>query len=178
MQVSISLRYARALHEVASADGLADQVLSELEKLSVAIDASDEFRTLLDSPMFSRKQRRGVLETFGKEQKFSEVTLNFLRVCADRDRGGQLTHIARVYRDIADEAAGRVRASVSTPYPLSKDEQKQLTAALARATGKTIELQTSEDPSLLGGIVAKVGNRLFDGSLKTQLELLRKAAER
>ena len=83
-----------------------------------------------------------------------------------------------MYRDIADEAAGRVRASISTPYPLSKDEQKQLTAALARATGKTIELQTSEDPSLLGGVVAKVGNRLFDGSLKTQLELLRKAAER
>lgn len=174
--VSIARRYARALLEVALETGNADAVLAELEALAQKMDEVPELRVLMESPAFTRPQRAQVLEAIADEHGFSGVTKNFLRLLLDRDRTTHLPMIVRIYRELADVAAGRVRAEVTTPMPLPPEQLKSLQEALARATGKTIEMQRREDPSLLGGLVARVGDRVFDGSLKTQLRQLKDTA--
>ena len=174
--VSISRRYARALLEVALESGQGDKILAELEVLATEIDGARDLRVLLESPIFARSQRREVLAALAERAKLSKTTHDFLMVLVDRDRTALLRQIARIYRDLADEAAGRVRATVVSPLPLSETETRQLNGALASATGKTVALTTELDPALLGGLVARVGDRVYDGSLKTQLKLLRDAA--
>jgi F-type H+-transporting ATPase subunit delta len=174
--VSISRRYARALLEVALESGQGDRILAELEALATEIDAARDLRILLESPIFARSQRREVLAAVAERARLTKTTHDFLMLLVDRDRTALLRQIVRIYRDLADEAAGRVRATVTSPLPLSEAETSELEGALATATGKTVALSTELDPALLGGLVARVGDRVYDGSLKTQLERLRDVA--
>ena len=174
--VSIARRYARALLEVAQEEKRADEILSELEALQGAIEGSAELQQVVSSPLFSRDQRSQVLRQVAEAMGVKGTTQQFLSLLADRDRTDHISMIVRIYRDLADAAAGRVRALISAPYSLSKKETEALQKALSAATGKTVAVESEEDPSLLGGLVAKVGGVTFDGSIKTQLRHLRDAA--
>ncbi len=176
MSISIARRYARGLHIVATEAGEVETALAALEQLAGAIDESEELLGVLESPQISRDQRRGVLLTLAKQQGFSQLMQNFLGLLVDRDRAAELPFIARVFRGLADESAGRVRAEVITALPLPDAQAKALEAALAKATSKTVILVRKEDPSIIGGLSAQVGDTLYDGSLKTQLARLRARA--
>lgn len=174
--VSIARRYARALLDVARESGDTDTILEELRRIEAALEASRELATILESPLFSKEQRRRLLEGLAAPLGLSEITLNLLRLLADRDRTAHLPLVIREYRRMADEMAGRVRATAITPLPLSDEATRRLEDALAKVTGKTVLLETRTDPDLLGGLVAQVGDTTFDGSLRTQLRRLRDAA--
>ena len=176
MPISIARRYARALHSVATQESVVDATLSALEALATAIAESSDLAGLLESPQITKDQRRGVLLEIAKQEGYSPLIQNFLQLLVDRDRGGELPFIARVFRELADESAGRVRAEVTTALPLADAQVKELEAALAKATGKTVVLSSRQDPEIIGGIAAKVGDTLYDGSLKTQLARLRTRA--
>jgi F-type H+-transporting ATPase subunit delta len=100
--------------------------------------------------------------------------VSFLRLLVDRRRLGELPDIARSYRDLVDAQVGRVRGTVTSAQPLPPDDLERVRKALAETTRKSLVLEPRTDPAILGGLVAQVGPTVWDGSLRTQLERLRK----
>ncbi len=176
INVSIARRYARALLAVSLESGRADEILAELENMASLLAHSLEARDFFQSPSFTREQRHRFLAKLSKTKSLSEPTISFLKLLVDRGRMEHIEHITRIYRDLADEAAGRARAEVSSPSRLEPAAAKALAGALSRITSKKIQLEENVDENLIGGLVVKVGDRVFDGSLKTQLERVRQTA--
>lgn len=170
---SVSRRYARALLSVGEADGRWDAYANELEKVAKAYAESAELQGVWLDPAKGRETRLKVVDGLAKAWGLSVPVANLLRLVVERARTAELDLIARAYRDLADEKAGRARAVVTSAVPLAPDQTEQVGAALAALTGRRVVLETKVDPTLLGGLTTQVGSTLFDGSLRTQLERLR-----
>ena len=168
---SLARRYAKALLSLAAESGQSDAFGAQLDE--VVRLSSQEGGNLLDvmsNPSFTPAERHQVLETVLPRLGLEPVVANFVRLVLDKDRFGALPDIAREYRALADVAANRVRATVTTAFPASTALQAEIAQSLASATGKTVLVETKVDPGLLGGLVARVGDRVFDASLRTRLE--------
>lgn len=175
MIASIARRYARALLEVAAPNGEADAVASQLDALAAAYTASTDLRSVLFDPAFDRSRRHQVVAELGAKLGLGQTVQNFAKLLVDKDRFRELPAIAGSYGELADELAGRARASVATAAPLPADLAPRLAGALSTALSKKVLLETRLQPSLIGGAVAQVGSLLFDGSVRTQLESLRRS---
>jgi F-type H+-transporting ATPase subunit delta len=176
VNVSIARRYARALLDVASEAGVVDKVLAQLETLSDALNESEELRDLATNPAYSRDQRRAVMEGLLKARGGIEPVLsNALALLNDRNRLGSLPDIARLYRDRADALAGRVRGKLTSAVPLSTELVAKLEQTFERLTQRNVLLDTKVDPKVLGGVRAQVGSLVYDGSLRTHLDEMRRA---
>jgi len=170
---SVARRYARALLSLGIEEGRSEQYGDELEAVLAATKASRELASLLTHPGYSPEQRRGAVDAVAGALHLSALTVNFLRLLIDRQRIGDLALIARVYRSLVDQQAGRVRATVTSAGPLKEPQLERVREAIGRMTGRSIVLEAKTDPSLIGGVVAQVGAKLLDGSLRTQLERMR-----
>lgn len=167
---STARRWAKALDGLAVESGEADAVFADLSKVSTAL--AGEGKALLDalsSPLFSAEERRGVLDAVLVKLRVSGTVASFLRLLADRGRFGLLPAVVAEATQLADARAGRVRVQVTTVDALTPALEKELAAAFGRLTGKTVVLESKVDPSLLGGLVARVGSRVYDASLKSRL---------
>lgn len=175
VNVSIARRYARALLDVASETGRADAVSEQLTAFADVFAKNAELSDVLLNPAYTQAQRGQVVEAVMKALPAMEPALaNTLRLLVERNRLGYLPDIARVYRDMADAKAGRVRGRVTSASPLSADALARLQQTLAQLTQRNVILETKVDPALLGGVSAQVGSTLYDGSLRTQLEQMRR----
>jgi len=170
---SVARRYARALLSLGLAEGRFEQYGEELSAVLQAMKDSREFGMMLANPGYSQPQRQAAVDAAASALRLSPLTVNFLRLLMDRQRGGDLAAIVRSYRAMVDQQAGRVRATLTSAGPLGDDELNRLREALARITSRTVVLETKTDPSLIGGVVAQVGATQLDGSLRTQLERMR-----
>jgi F-type H+-transporting ATPase subunit delta len=168
---SLSRRYARAL--LAATRGDHDQVGDELRTLAEVMKQSAELAQTLANPAIPQSARRKVMEGLMKRLKVSETTEVFVRLLVDRDRLAALPDISRELDVMLDERAGRIAAEVVSAAPLTKTQVKELTTRLEKLSGRKVQLTTRQDPELLGGVVAKVGDVVYDGSLRRQLERLR-----
>ncbi|MBI4508826.1 MAG: ATP synthase F1 subunit delta [Deltaproteobacteria bacterium] len=173
---SLARRYARAIFDLGTAKGNLEQLARELEGLAANYSASRELAEALTNPVFPRSQRRAVLEAVVQRVAVTPTTRNFVLLLHDRERIQYLPAIARELRVMVDEKAGRVRAQVTGARPVAPEHGAKIRSALEQATGKTVVLETKQDPEILGGIVAQVGDVVYDGSIRTQLELLRERA--
>ncbi len=170
---SLARRYAKAILELAQESSSVDAVGAQLDALVELCLANDsQLLGAMGNPGFTAVERRGVLEAVLPKVGAGPLFSNFVRLVADKDRFAALPDIAREYRALADTLANRVRATVTTAAPASSGLQAEITAALSTATGKQVVLETKVDPTILGGMVARVGSRLFDASLRTRLETL------
>jgi F-type H+-transporting ATPase subunit delta len=175
VNVSIARRYARALLEVASEAAKADAVAEQLSTLVGVFQKNRELEDVLLNPAYTREQRSGVVEALMKVVgRVEPVLANTLRLLVERNRLSYLPDIARLYRDMADAQAGRVRGHVTSATPLTPEALEGVRSALQQLTQRNVVLETRVDPALLGGVSAQVGSLLYDGSLKTQLELMRR----
>lgn len=173
IEASVARRYARALFDLAAQEaGAAEQVGRELAALSVYFEESAEARAVLLSPSVPDQRRHDAVAALGKNGLHA-LTTRFLHLLVERQRLAGLSGIVRSYRDLLDRHLGRVRATVTAPAPLAQGEVEKVRAALAQATRKEVLLSTQVDPALLGGVVAEVDGRVYDGSLRTQLERMR-----
>jgi len=170
---SLSRRYARALLELGVDKGNHEKLATEVEELAAAFDGSRDLQEALTNPVFPRVQRRGVLEAILVRIGASPETRNFSLLLLERERLPVLPGIARELRLMVDDKVGRVRATVSSARPLPAEHYAQIQGALEKATGRTVVVQREVDPRLLGGVVAKLGDTVYDGSVRTQLEQLR-----
>lgn len=170
---SVARRYARALLAIGKDQLKDDSIASELERLAEVYERSSDLQAVLSNPVFTTAQRQKVLDDIATRLLLSKTTHNTALLLLARGRMPQLPAIARALRDLVDEQAGRVRAKLTSAKPLDKGTEVRIRAALGRSTGKTVVLEAKEDPSLLAGIVAQVGDVVYDGSLASQLQALR-----
>jgi F-type H+-transporting ATPase subunit delta len=170
---AVANRYARALFELATEKQLSDALGAELEALSETYASSAELRETLENPVFKLSERRAVLEQLLPRLAPSAHMRTFALLLLERGRISTLPSIARAYRLLVDSAAGRVRATVTSARPLDPATQAAVQRALEKRVGKKVLLTATVDPDLIGGIVARVGDQLFDGSLRTRLDTLR-----
>jgi F-type H+-transporting ATPase subunit delta len=169
----VATRYARALFDLASAQKLSDAVGAELEALAGTYGGSPELRQTLENPVFKLSERRALLETLLTRLTPTPQVRTFALLLLERGRIGALPTIARVYQQMVDGALGRVRGTVTSARPLDPATQTAVQRALEKRIGKKVLLQATVDPDLIGGIVARVGDQVFDGSLRTRLDTLR-----
>jgi F-type H+-transporting ATPase subunit delta len=170
---SLARRYARALLDVGIDKGTHEKLAGEIDDLAAAYSASRDLQEALTNPVFPRTQRRSVLEAVLARVGVSTETKNFSLLLLDRERVQVLPAIARELRIMVDEKVGRVRATVTSARPLPAEQVAQIQATLEKATGKKVALEKAEDPSLIGGVVAKLGDTVYDGSVRSQLERMR-----
>ncbi|HVZ73228.1 MAG TPA: ATP synthase F1 subunit delta [Polyangia bacterium] len=173
MAGSVSRRYARALFSMGVDRGTFEQLGKELDAFAELWTGSAELRQALANPVFKASEKRNVLSNLLPRVTPTSDVQKFLLLLLDRRRLAALPSIARAYREMVDEKMGRVRAQVTSAQPLSPGELTRVQDALARRTGKHVVLEAKVDPALLGGVVARVGDLVLDGSVRTQLGTLR-----
>jgi F-type H+-transporting ATPase subunit delta len=170
---SIARRYAKALMDLGVADGNYERLGRELGVLARAIKASPELVAAMTNPAFAREDREKVLRAVLQRIGASQTVVNATRLLLDRQRVAQLPDISRELDTMIDEKAGRIAAVVTAATPLDGGQQQRLSAALERMSGKKVQMQVAHDPALLGGVVAQLGDTIYDGSLRTQLEKMK-----
>jgi F-type H+-transporting ATPase subunit delta len=170
---SLSRRYAKAIFEIGSEQGGLDKLGADLRTLAHAMKDSPELQSTLTSPAIRRGDRRKVID--GLLQRIGVVSTlrNTIYLLLDSERMSSLPGISRELDAMIEAKAGRVTAEVTSAKPLDPAQLSQITAALEKLSGKKVTVTKREDPELLGGVVAKVGDVVYDGSLRTQLRTIR-----
>ena len=168
--------YAKALLGAAEKAGQLDRVLEELDSVVVDIfDKLPQLEATLSSPRVDSEQKLRMLDAAFRG-KMSPTLLNFLKVAAQHGRLDCVRAIRHAARKIYNEMRGRVEIWVRTAQPLSNPLRQSITERLKQQLGKDVDLKTQVQPELLGGIVLKIGDTLYDGSLANRLEQTRGAA--
>jgi F-type H+-transporting ATPase subunit delta len=173
----IAKRYARAILELASEQSLTDLVGRELEELATSWEQSPELRDLFTNPEYSGPVRKAVLVELLERANVSGLTRNSVLYIADKNRILALPAIARAFGELAERAAGSVRAEVTSAAPLSEAYLTQLQRALEQVTGQRVTIEKKTDPTLIAGVVTRVGDRVFDGSIRTRLTDLKETLQ-
>jgi F-type H+-transporting ATPase subunit delta len=168
-----ALRYAKALFALARDEGRVDPVRAELDGLVHVIAEVPALRDVLLRPLHPAAERRAALLAVAERIGLSPLVRNFCSFLIDQRRTRALEEIRDAYVRLAEEAAGRVQGEVVSASALSDAQLARLRSALGRRTGCEVDLTVRVDPTLLGGAVARVGDLVFDGSLRTQLTRLR-----
>lgn len=169
---TIADRYARALLEIGVARNNHEQLGRELDRV-VALFANDELRQLFENPKFGADARKSVLGELLRRVMVSPICRNFLFLLVDRKRIAHLPEITAAYHDLSDAHAGRVRARVTVASRLGESDIARLRTVLQQATGKQVIVDQHEDPEILGGAITRIEGRIYDGSVRTQLETMR-----
>ncbi len=168
----VAQRWARALYGLAGNLDEASALLEQLGRLCDEIVGSLELQRVLLTPIHPRVERRGVIGELCERLGTSREVRGFAMLLVDENRTGELTFIRDALERLVDEAAGRLTAEVTSARPLEPGELEQLRAALSRRVNAEVTLEVSVDEGLIGGVVARVGDLLLDGSVRTQLEAL------
>lgn len=167
---NIAKRYAEAFIELAHEAGDIDGFAADLRDFAELLGANGgQLSIAMSSPVFTKDERRQVLDAVLPRLNAKQLTLNLIHLLNDNGRFSIVPSLVREYGDLADARAGRVRVQVRSAEPLSPQLEAEVRVSLERATGKKVLLETSVDPSLLGGLIARVGSRVYDSSLKTRL---------
>jgi F-type H+-transporting ATPase subunit delta len=172
IQASLSGRYASALFDLAAEQGTVTAVESDLAKLSDALAESSDLRAATTNPELSRKAQGAAMAGVVKLLGLSELTGNFLGVLAANRRLAELPAIIRAFRAIAAVQRGEVSAEVTSAHALTDAQLAALKDKLTAREGRTVKLETSVDPDLLGGLVVTIGSKRIDGSIRTRLNSL------
>jgi len=169
VQSKAARRYARALFSLAREENVVGPIRSELDDMARLFAANPDLRRRLFQPLHPVRERREVMTSLCVQGHGSQMIRNFFAYLIEQRRLVAFETIHDEFNRLADEAAGLVRAEVRSASPLRDEQRARLVDALARRTGKEIELTVHVDPSLIGGVIATVGGLVFDGSLRTQL---------
>jgi F-type H+-transporting ATPase subunit delta len=172
----IAKRYAKALFQAANDKGLVAETESQLKLIVDVVESSAELRAFLSAPNITLETKKQTLiQAFGAEA--SPIVLGTVNLLIERGREGELASVLAAYLQVAGEALGRADAHVTSSKPLSADEQAKLADKFGALLGKTVRVTNSVNPELLGGLTVRIGDTLYDGSLKGKLERLDKTLQ-
>lgn len=175
--LAVANQYAKALLETVSQPGRgsnAEQALSELDLFNELLKSSRELRTALLSPAVSFTQKQRVILQLGGMLGLGADMKSFLSVVTRHRRLNLLPAIRTRYEALLDETLGLVRAAVSTAQPLGANGRAAIAAALAQVTGREVRCDYEVDGALVGGVAVRVGSTMYDGSVRGQLNSLRR----
>lgn len=171
----LAARYANALADVVTAPTsgtTAERTIAELKSFESALRYSPELQNALITPAVPGSRKKTVVGRIGEILKLSRITRNFLFVLVDHRRIPALSGIIQNLEEVLDQRLGYARAEVASPAELSEAQQRALNAQLERMTGKRIRMQFRTDPALIGGVMARIGSTVYDGSVRGQLATL------
>lgn len=170
-QSTIARRYATALYEEADDTGVLEAVDEDVRMLRDSLASNDKLSRVFKSPVIPAKKKDAVLESLLGD-RVEALFLQFLQLLVQKDRETMTAAILDAYQSLRDEQRGIVDAHVTTARPLSDDEKEAVVEALEAKTGKTIRLHQHEDTDLIGGLVVRIGDYVFDASVRNKLSAL------
>ena len=173
MTGAVARRYAKALFALAKEEQALEQTAEQLQRMAALVD-DPAIGPTLRSPLLSTEHRRQLAQTLARDLSLSDLLTRFVGVLGDQQRLNQLPAMAEHFQLLLDQELGRVRITVRSARTLDAQQQEQVAAAFARLTGKHVVPTAAVDPELLGGVVVEVGSKVYDGSVRTQLERLAK----
>ncbi len=169
----IARPYASALFDLAVEAGSVREVEAGLDDLAGLIESNKDFSNLLASPVISAEAKIGAVDAILAKAGLPVLVANFVRTVARNGRLFVLPVMIGAFRELSAKERGETRAEVTSAAPLSKTQLSNLSKTLKTKLGKTVTLDTHVDPSLIGGLVVKVGSRMIDSSLKTKLTAMK-----
>ncbi len=171
----VAERYASSLFELALEEGVVDSVAADLDRFQVMLDESEDLKRFVMSPVFSAEDQLKAIAALSEKAGISGFFANFLKVVARNRRLFALPGMIKAFRVIAANHRGEISADVTSAHALSAEQENELKAALKGVTGKDVAIAVTVDPSILGGLIVKVGSRQIDTSLRTKLSTLKLA---
>lgn len=172
IQASLGGRYATALFELARDAKSLDAVEASLGNVRAALDESPEFARLVASPLVGRADAKRAIGASTAALGVDPTTASFLGVLAGNRRLNQLPQIIRAFRALAADHRGETTAEVTSAHPLDEAQVTELKHQLRARIGREVAVDLSVDPSLLGGLVVRIGSQRIDSSIKTRLNTL------
>ncbi len=166
-------RYATALFELASEARSVDAVAGHLDRFQALLDGSDDLRRLVRSPVFGAEEQLSAIDAILAKARISGLAANFIRLAASNRRLFAVSDMISAYRALVADARGEVTAEVTSAEKLTAAQMTKLKNALKASVGRDVQLATKIDPSILGGLIVKVGSRMVDNSLRTKLQNLK-----
>jgi F-type H+-transporting ATPase subunit delta len=165
-------RYAAALFELADERHALDEVAANLRELRAMLAHSSDLMRMVRSPVLSRAEQGKAIEALAEQASLSKLTRDFLAIVAHNRRLFAVPAMIRAYLDKLAERRGEVTAEITAAQALSEAQQNSLGEQLRRVVGGRVAIDVKVDPSLLGGMIVRIGSRMVDGSLKGQLQRL------
>jgi F-type H+-transporting ATPase subunit delta len=175
ISAGIAARYATAIFDLAREEKALDALETDIGTLGAALDASEDLRKMIASPIVTRDEQGRAIAALSKAMGLSRNFANALALMAERRRLFVLPQMLRALRARIAEAKGEITAEVTSATPLSKDQAKRLAQVLKAQTGKKVRLNSAVDPALIGGLVVKVGSKMIDTSIRSRLAALQNA---
>lgn len=169
---TVARRYASALADVVIERREEREVQAEIKEWALMIDGHPQLKEVFANPTVAYEQKRTVLEELISRSHVRETTASFLRVLLRNQRLAELPEISERFGHILDERGGIVAAQITTARPIPEELKKTLHDALASATGRTVRLTFATDEAIIGGVVARIGSTIFDGSVENHLDRL------
>jgi F-type H+-transporting ATPase subunit delta len=179
MRGPVAGRYAQALYDIASEEktlpkykSMVDRIESELIAIKSILDENIELQRLLYHPQITPAAKKELLDQLFKG-KISEITGNFLALLVDRRRETYFGDIVDEFTALANAGRGIIEARVTSAVELKDKEKGELSGILARLTGKKVRISYVVDPSIIGGVIVRMGDKIIDGSIKARLSAIR-----
>ncbi len=173
MKNATSRRFAKALIEVGREDNAYQEYGRQLRTAMAVFSGAPELYKVLLNPMFRASERYGLITKVAESLKLSTPVTRFLNILMETRNIRLLDDIVEAYSRLEDELSGRIRASVESPAELAPALLEEIKKKLGEATGREVLVSFEKNPALLGGLVIRLDNTILDGSLKTQLELMK-----
>jgi F-type H+-transporting ATPase subunit delta len=171
----VAARYAAALFDLAREQNAIDAVGRDLDQFDAMVQSSPDLARLLRNPVFTAEEQSRAIDAILNRTGLSGLAGNFIRLVAANRRLFALTDMIRVYRELVADAKGIVRAQVTLAEPASERVMHEITTALREAAKAEVAVNVRIDPSLIGGLVVKMGSRMVDASVRTKLNSIRLA---
>jgi len=168
-------RYANALFELASEGKVLEQAEKDMEALGQALESSDDLRTLLGSPIYTREEQGRAMASVSEAMGLSPLVRNVIGLMATKRRLFVLDDVISIFAQLMADHRGEVTADVTAARALSKTQQTALAKSLKAAIGREVKLNTTVDESIIGGLVVKVGSKMIDTSIRSKLASLQNA---
>jgi F-type H+-transporting ATPase subunit delta len=169
VNLTIAKKYAKALLEIGLQDGNYEALGQDLNKMADLLRESKDLRVALWSAAFPKPTRKAIARKISERLGLATTTMKFIELLIQRKRINLFYEITRAYWDRCDEVAGRTRTTLVTPLDLPPGLVQEIKNRIGSLTGKEVILSLEKDPSLIGGFLTKIGNVVYDGSLKAQI---------
>jgi F-type H+-transporting ATPase subunit delta len=174
---SLSRRYAKALFQLAAAEGKEEEVGAEIERFANVFENA-ALSGVLSNPAFALQSRKNIVLELSRRLELSAPVVHFLSLLLERDRLSFFAAIAERYRRLLGEKKGEVEARVIAASPLETNDLDRLGEALEKLSGKRVVLHQESDSALISGLVVYLEGKIYDGSVRTQLEKMQERMER
>ncbi|MDY0361615.1 MAG: ATP synthase F1 subunit delta [Desulforegulaceae bacterium] len=176
--IVVGRRYAKALMLIGQSDNKVDEYAKEISAVAEVFESNKTLSDFLLNPVYGRSDRRQLLLKVVESLSVSDTMKAYVMLLFDKRRIGLVSEINENYQKLADEIKNIGRAVITSASPLSEDTVDKLKNALSAKTGKQVEVELRNDPGIIGGIITVIGDLVYDGSIKTQLENMKESFKR